>query len=1113
MEPVDVRERLVEILREDLVGPAVPDERLAIPPSRWYLTGFLVPFEGDEGDRVDPEAQEEPDEIGDDPRAADARAPDPTSRRRVLLPASLGLSVLVPSSVRNLRVTATWGDYAPEAPPACQTTPPRSDEADETRPVARPWRRAPREVTRELLVDPAGSLQSYPLETGESGLTLVVLSRRRADGDGLTVSVFLVNRRPPGSPRDAAFAFQAALALHCEEGLTARPNLRGRDDGRDNVDADEQVAELQYRDAVEHAVGHNVATAARLDEDGVCRRVETVWIPSAEVERVVPATLEGLDARMEALASVPDLRAALSPIADAYKAWIEQQAAARLADEAQRPMLEQLLRDARCVQGRIAEGIAALADERADAALRITCRVMAQAARARRPTVTPAWYPFQLAFVLMNVPGIVHPQDTTRRDVDLLFFPTGGGKTEAYLGLAAFTLVYRRLRHPGVRGAGVSVLMRYTLRLLTLDQLERAAALMCALEIAREADPRLGTWPFEIGLWVGEAATPNRMGRAGDRNPHSAREKTLAFRLHSGRNPSPIPIERCPWCHQVFKPLSFRLLPDDEKPERLDVYCASASCRWSSRPLPIVAVDEPIYRRLPCFLIATVDKIAQLPWVGETGALFGRVTRYDAEGFYGPCDRPGIGTPIPGGRLPPLDLVIQDELHLISGPLGTMVGLYETAVDGLCAEGEAAPKVVASTATVRRAARQIQALFARDSTVVFPPPGPDRKDSFFAKTVPAPRTPEERADTAYAHARRYVGVAAPGRSLKKVMLQVSLALLAGAQQLYEEAGGDAVEHNSAAPYMTLLGYFNSLRELGGSRRIIEDEVATRLRRYDERQRPERAAPVFARRSMGEVVELTSREPTSRISASRQRLEVQPRAKTLQPVDVALATNMISVGLDIPRLGLMMVAGQPRATAEYIQATSRVGRDPQRPGLVVTLLNVHRPRDRSHYERFEAYHASFYRAVEATSVTPFSPRAIDRGGAAVLVALTRLLDPRMTPEGAAAGIGRVKPLQEQVEELLRQRVAEAISSEERAALHVDLGKRAQDLFDSWSELADEHTGLRYARAEKKAPTLLYDPLAERPTNDDREKFRAPRSLRDVEPIVALRVQVPELPEET
>ena len=331
---------------------------------------------------------------------------------------------------------------------------------------------------------------------------------------------------------------------------------------------------------------------------------------------------------------------------------------------------------------------------------------------------------------------------------------------------------------------------------------------MCALELERERDERLGAWPFEIGLWVGRAATPNPMGYKGSDGPgkdDTAYMRTNRYKRDSKRYPRPIPLENCPWCGKEFERDSFRLTPNPNKPLNLEVRCVDYTCDFSTdRALPIVAVDEPIYRRLPAFLIATVDKFASLPWIGETGQLFGRIERYDKNGFYGPCSKEGASF---GGRLPPPDLIIQDELHLISGPLGTIAGLYETAIDSLSswqiADKTVRPKVIASTATVRRASRQIRALFGRSRVSVFPPPGPDRRDSYFAVTVPSSDIP----------ARLYVGVAAQGRSLKVVLLRSALALLSAAQTLWDREGGRRTVPNPVDAYMTLLGYFKSLREL------------------------------------------------------------------------------------------------------------------------------------------------------------------------------------------------------------------------------------------------------------------------------------------------------------
>ncbi len=940
------------------------------------------------------------------------------------------------------------------------------------------------------------------------------------------VSIFLVNKRTPSADekKEEAFVFQAAFGIRCAAGFVARPNLRGQD----GTDWDEQVADLQYREVCEFAVGHGIATNAHV-ENGECHDVETTWVPTADVEKVVPGDVtDDVELEMEALASAASPEAlgkVLRPLVDSYAGWIRQQANVSVEHPARRKVAEELLRRATIVKDRLAAGIDALNDPQTFEAFRIANRVMGRQARRRAKDFdgtgqAPKWRPFQLAFLLLNIRGIAEPTHPDRETVDLLFFPTGGGKTEAYLGLAAFALVLRRLRNPGLTSAGVTVLMRYTLRLLTLDQLGRAATMICALELERQNDiERLGPWPFEIGLWVGQAATPNRIGRKGDNDRFSARSRTIAFQ-NDDRKPSPIPLESCPWCDTKFSRNSFVLLasgrPNSDHPTDLRVQCVNRRCDFTgakSRPLPILAVDEPIYRRLPCFLIATVDKFASLPWVGQTGTLFGKVDRFDAEGFYGTAD-PGVGRPL-DGSLPPPDLVIQDELHLISGPLGTMVGLYETVIDTLSArnmgERVVRPKVIASTATVRRAEKQIHALFTRHEVEVFPAPGPNLRDSFFARTVVAADVDNPKDGTR--NARVYIGVAAQGRSMKVLLLRVYLALMSAAQHGFEAEGGARSARNPTDPYMTLIGYFNSLRELGGSRRIVEDEVRSRLAGYHRRLRVGEREGAFASRKIGfDVLELTSREPTSKVADTKRRLGLGFADK--EHVDVALATNMISVGLDITRLGLMVVLGQPKTAAEYIQATSRVGRDDERPGLVVVLLNVHKPRDRSHYERFEAFHQSFYRAVEATSVTPFAPRAVDRGLAAVTVALARHGRPELTAPSHAVDIGSALPKLGFVGDALGARAA-AYDPDRSAQAVADSRKKlraqATDLLDAWATIAHAQkshgAGLQYQREEGGAPPLLYEPLDPELKKQPRiaHRFKAQRSLRDVEPSVNLWVK--------
>jgi hypothetical protein len=1106
---VDVRDRLVEALRLDLVGPGaghvLASERLPgwVRPSNWYLTGFLIPSGTAPEKRADADEDDDFELVPESLGLAEESNDERKAAKKGYFPSSIGLSLLVPKSAHELTVTVRWGDYSP------------GELAGDDGKTVSIWQRTPREVTVPLRLTGAQDAVAY--DVPNSGGLQLQLAERTVITDELlarlpagvrSVSVFLVNRRAPDEEHlDVAYAFQAEIEAGCDQPFVARPDLRGAL----AAEWDEQVADLHYAGTPEYATGHGVSADWELS-DGDCRVLRTSWIPNARVEKTETVEIQGVELGMDALGALADGRAvtsALAPLMDQYRAWIEQQRS-RISSlpSGRRETAEELLRLAGVAAGRIGQGIATLiAEPDALNAFCVANRAVARALRKRLAIEAPRWRAFQLAFLLLNLSGLVDPRDPNRETVDLLFFPTGGGKTEAYLGLAAFAMVLRRLRHPGdqrLAGAGVSVIMRYTLRLLTLDQLGRAAGLVCALELERERNPaRYGTWPFEIGLWVGKAATPNILGRKGDKRADTARTKVRQFKADPKSKPSPIPLETCPWCGTRFGPSSFALVPNDDQPRELRIVCANFECDFSrDRALPIVAVDEPLYRRLPAFLIATVDKFASLPWVGESGVLLGRAERHDAAGFYGAAD-PGKGKRL-AEPLPPPDLVIQDELHLISGPLGTMSGLYEAAIDALCVREldgrEVRPKIVASTATVRRAQDQIQALFARPITQIFPPPGPDRRDAFFARTRPATEVPP----------RLYMGIAAQGRNPKVVMRRVLLALMGAAERCYRDAGGHKNEANPADPYMTVLGYFNALRELGSARRILEEEVQNTLKGYGARKRIGEPTGLFQdRKTFSEVIELTSRVSTDKVAEARRRLEV-PYYKIGQRVDCAIATNMISVGLDIPRLGLMVVLGQPKTHAEYIQATSRVGRDHRRPGLVVTLFNIHKPRDRSHYERFRHYHETFYRAVEVGSVTPFSARALDRGFAGALVTLARHTESALTPPRGAEQIGNVRAVLERrlLDSFLARVRQQPLSDEaERDERLRSVQNRVVDLLDSWQTVYEDYrtagVAMQYQRYELVQPRpLLRDILDTVFETENHRKFRVNRSLRDVEPQVNL-----------
>ncbi len=727
-----------------------------------------------------------------------------------------------------------------------------------------------------------------------------------------------------------------------------------------------------------------------------------------------------------------------------------------------------------------------------------------------------SWRVFQLAFVILNLPGLTRLDHEdrcheTEAVADLLWFATGGGKTEAYLGLTAYTVALRRLQGEieGRNGDhGIAVLMRYTLRLLTLQQFQRAAALICACEMIRRSNlEKWGDVPFRLGLWVGSKATPNSLKSAAE----ALRQGSTGGRPTVRGNPRQ--LISCPWCGREIREHHVKVYEGTSEIGRCVTYCSDATgdCDFTEAKspkegLPVMVVDEEIYRRPPSLLIATVDKFAQMPWKGEVQQLFGQVSGLcERHGFLSPevekddsgnhqtyKGQPGVKRKDHAPLRPP-DLIIQDELHLISGPLGSMVALYETAVDELCTwtvDGKRVrPKVVSSTATIRRASDQIKKTFLR-KVEVFPPQGTSIDDSFFAL--------RRRAGEQYP-GRRYLGICALGRRYPVAMIRVYTALMASAQVLYEKYD------NLADPWMTLTGYFNSIRELAGTRRLVEDDIRSRLRDADERGLAKR------RIWMGAVEELTSRKSGLDIPGILERLEtVFDKSHEAQreidrkdgnrvlprPYDVMLATNMISVGVDIERLGLMVVAGQPKTTSEYIQASSRVGRSRSGPGLVVTIFNWARPRDLSHFETFEHYHDTFYKHVEALSVTPFSEPALKRGLAGVLVGMMRLHDQHLNANEDAGKLSDTDPEMPWIMQRIVDRAERATGD---PAVGVLVRKMLEERRDKWLNLV--HNQHDYALGYKDGPGGIIGLLKE-PGAESWEEFTCLNSLRDVEGTVNL-----------
>jgi hypothetical protein len=513
-------------------------------------------------------------------------------------------------------------------------------------------------------------------------------------------------------------------------------------------------------------------------------------------------------------------------------------------------------------------------------------------------------------------------------------------------------MLFRRLKNPS--DDGVHVLMRYTLRLLTAQQFQRASRLICAMEYIRKQDGKdLGSLPFTIGMWVGGSNTPNTRSQAV--------ADLRALNRGDRQVQNPFILDRCPWCGAQMGLIGEDQLKKSKVLDRIHGYlqvgntvvyrCPDRRCVFKDG-LPIYVIDEDIYEQPPSMVIGTVDKFAMLAWRAAARSLFG-------------LDMNGERQKSPPG------LIIQDELHLISGPLGSMVGLYESVIDELCTDRRSPtalrPKIVSSTATIRRYAEQIKALYARDQVTLFPSPGLDDGDSFFARYA-------TNEDGSLAPGRMYVGVNAPGLgSIQTVQVRTFTALLQAPMNLPEE---------ERDPWWTLLLFFNSLRELGTTLSLIQSDIPDYQQVVMNRLPP--AKKIW--RYLNEVRELTGRAASDEIPKAISALESKYTSQTTKPIDICLASNILEVGVDIDRLSLMSIVGQPKTTSQYIQVSGRVGRSWwERPGLVVTIYSASKPRDRSHFEKFYSYHQRLYAQVEPTSVTPFSPPALERALHALMVA--------------------------------------------------------------------------------------------------------------------------------
>ena len=839
----------------------------------------------------------------------------------------------------------------------------------------------------------------------------VVAVRRNVGDDVYSVSVMFVNNYKNNSKRADSCIFQPEMEISTDNNKFIFTDI-SFDTDFDSLDEEEISLELLYRNKKNYATGLGVSADWDINEfgEGV---IKTDFFPVTEVPSMdfnLPENelIGDRDLSMKYLSDLDESSKdeklnSLKNLVDMYKNWVlDLEAAAATLDPKYSTVASKNISECKRAYERMYSGIETLTnDDDAYNAFLLSNRAMfMQRVHIAKQSALSTdrypgdedvanfietvdyrdendsdckWRPFQIAFLLMDINSITCDECSDRDLVDLIWFPTGGGKTEAYLGLTAFTIFYRRLAHLK-ESSGTVVIMRYTLRLLASQQFTRAATLICACEYIRQdclkkakknKYPRydLGKEEITIGLWIGGDHIPNNNTEAEEcllklRGANTA----YSLRYEKERN-NKFQVLKCPWC-------GTKMVKDDKdgkivgefgysmkNKNHFYMFCPHEACDFTKK-LPIQIIDKELYNSPPTLLFGTVDKFAMMPWDGRIGAFFGV-----------DCDN----------RAP--ELIIQDELHLISGSLGTIVGLYETAIDYLCGMKGVAPKIIASTATIRRAKEQCSALYNR-SVVQFPAPGLDAEDSFFAR--------ESVIDyEKKIYGRKYVGLLPAGKT--KVLAE-SRAMAAMLQKVYTFDLPEEVKDK----FWTLTAYYNSLKDLGKGMTLVEDDVKDFINRTANRM-------FTTKRPIVGADELTSRVTTTELNETLDKLEkVEYSAENIEnhryASNVLLATNMISVGIDIARLNVMLMVGQPKLTSEYIQASSRVGRS--FPGVVFVQYDATKSRDRSYYERFKSYHESFYKYVEPTGATPFSKPARDRGLHAVVVTMLRYMESMIKDSDAA-----------------------------------------------------------------------------------------------------------------
>lgn len=924
-------------LRKDLIGPVQENEIIINEePLNYYAMGILWAKRITSHSKLSTISDEE-NEIEEDDNIEDNLQilNDSINSTNQYKPSAMAISAMINSDTNRIQVKFTFAKYK------------HTEEQGQKR-VLHKFQREPHEyITSFNIPKRCGFINCSENEELKAFQINIACHVRKVFDDGsrlITISVANEKTSPQKSiAQNEAAIFQCHLNISVESRFIPiyQNNLI-------NKDEEMLINNMLYSNVFNYAYGHGCSIKYD-DKNGTVTSINSDFMPSEQVLQMMPNSLKKDEFLKMIYWRTADKNLAYSQLSEfisEYVSWCNYQ-------ENQGEMLfnhdfavkASIAKIKICIK-RLEKGAEILKSNEIawQSFLFMNEAMLLQRVKTKKCDESIVkWYPFQLAYILQIIPDIVDDSSDFRDFVDLLWFPTGGGKTEAYLGVCAFVIFYRRLLNKPLKD-GVTIIMRYTLRLLTIQQFERATALICACEHLRKAH-NISGGEINIGLWIGSNMTPNHISDAAEKLKELIEEPSK--KIYEG---NPIQITTCPWCGATIDVGCYSIN------QNMIISCKNnKNCEFHNR-LPIYLVDDDIYEKCPTLILSTVDKFARIVWEEKSKAIFGK------------------------DDIRPPELIIQDELHLISGPLGSITAIYEIAVGKLCERNRKSPKIIASTATVRNASEQIKNLYDK-KMFQFPPNGISANDSFFAI----------RSDVSKRPARRYIGLCEAGGSLADLLIRVYSNLIF-TKNLFIKQG---LSPDIVDQFYTTVGYFNAIKDLGASSSIINDRVSSNIKSLINHKfnviSEKYGLTINDIKNYEKHDELTSRKTSKEIKETLEQLS-EPFTSDLC-YSYVLASNMLSVGIDIDRLGIMTVYNQPKSNAEYIQATSRVGRS--NPGVVLTMYNGMRSRDKSHYEQFAYYHKTFYQYVESTSVTPFSARAIEKALHCVFIALIRHTIPGMS----------------------------------------------------------------------------------------------------------------------